>query len=100
MNNDQSNEQSYQEMKKNLINRLNKIEGQVRGLQKMVDEERECMQILEQLASARSSLDSVGVIIVGCALHTSIKSQIEAGEPKDVVVYESMKPFLKKFFTE
>lgn len=42
-------------------NRLNRIAGQVAGLQKMVQEDRYCVDILTQLAAVRSALDAVGV---------------------------------------
>lgn len=44
--------------------RLKRVEGQVRGLQRMVDEERDCETILVQLMAARSALDKVGLLIV------------------------------------
>ena len=44
--------------------RLKRVEGQVRGLQRMVDEERDCETILIQLMAARSALDKVGLLIV------------------------------------
>jgi DNA-binding FrmR family transcriptional regulator len=49
-----SNVQSRQ----NLVNRLRRVEGQVRGVQKMVAEERECEEIVQQLASIRSAVHS------------------------------------------
>jgi DNA-binding FrmR family transcriptional regulator len=98
MKSDGQEKKSYLELKKNLIQRLNRIEGQIRGIKKMLEEERECSRILEQLSSVRASLDSVGLLFVGCALHTRMKSQIESGQPVDVVVTESMKPFLKANF--
>ena len=44
--------------------RLRRVEGQVRGLQRMVDEGRDCETILVQLMAARSALDKVGLLIV------------------------------------
>ncbi len=44
--------------------RLRRVEGQVRGLQRMVNEERDCETILVQLMAARSALDKVGLLIV------------------------------------
>jgi DNA-binding FrmR family transcriptional regulator len=41
--------------------RLNRIAGQVAGLQKMVDEERYCVDVLTQVAAIRSALDALGV---------------------------------------
>ena len=46
-----------------LIKRLNRIEGQVKGIQKMVDEERYCIDILTQISAIRSAINKVGSII-------------------------------------
>jgi DNA-binding FrmR family transcriptional regulator len=43
--------------------RLKRVEGQVRGLQRMVDEQRDCEAILTQLMAARAALDRVGLMI-------------------------------------
>lgn len=45
--------------KENLVNRLKRIEGQVRGVQNMLNEERECREILQQLTAIRSAVLSV-----------------------------------------
>jgi CsoR family transcriptional regulator, copper-sensing transcriptional repressor len=45
----------------NINNRLKRVAGQVAGLQKMVEEDRYCVDILTQLAAVRSALDAVGV---------------------------------------
>lgn len=46
--------------KRKLLNRLKRLEGQVRGLQRMVDEERSCREILTLLSGVRSALDAAG----------------------------------------
>lgn len=46
--------------KTRIIHRLRRLEGQVRGLQKMVEEDRECRDILTLLSGVRSALESVG----------------------------------------
>jgi DNA-binding FrmR family transcriptional regulator len=46
-----------------ITNRLRRIEGQVRGLQRMVSEERDCEAILTQLMAARAALDRVGLLV-------------------------------------
>jgi DNA-binding FrmR family transcriptional regulator len=46
-----------------ITNRLRRIEGQIRGLQRMVDEQRDCEAILTQLMAARAALDRVGLLI-------------------------------------
>ena len=47
-----------------VLKRLKRIEGQLRGLQKMVVEERECESIVTQLAAVRSAIDSVGALVL------------------------------------
>jgi DNA-binding FrmR family transcriptional regulator len=47
-----------------LIRRLKRAEGQVRGLQQMIDEERYCIDILTQISAARAALDGVALKIL------------------------------------
>ena len=51
-----------------LTSRLRKVEGQIRGLQRMIDGARDCEDILTQLMAARAALDKVGVSIVSSYL--------------------------------
>ena len=46
-----------------ITNRLKRIEGQVRGLQRMIDEDRECEAILTQVMAARAALDRVALLV-------------------------------------
>jgi len=50
--------------KAKLINRLKRLEGQVRGLQRMVEEERDCQDILTLLSGVRSALNATGDLIL------------------------------------
>lgn len=49
---------------KKIINRLKRTEGQIRGIQKMMTEDKECMDIMTQLSAVRSSIDRVMGMIV------------------------------------
>ena len=69
-----------------VLKRLKRIEGQIRGLQKMVVEERECESIVTQLAAVRSAIDSVGALV----LNNYIKFCAPKGNVTDPAVYESM----------
>jgi CsoR family transcriptional regulator, copper-sensing transcriptional repressor len=51
----------YTETKDQLLKRLRRIEGQVRGVQRMVDEDRWCPDILQQIAAANAALDKVAL---------------------------------------
>lgn len=47
-----------------LISRLKKIEGQIRGIQKMLGDDRECESILTQLVAVRAAIESVGALVL------------------------------------
>jgi DNA-binding FrmR family transcriptional regulator len=49
--------------KQKILNRLRRLEGQVRGLSKMVDEDRDCQEILTLLAGIKSALNATGDVI-------------------------------------
>lgn len=49
---------------KKILNRLKRTEGQIRGIQKMIDKEKECIDIITQLSAVRSSIDRVMGMIV------------------------------------
>jgi len=51
----------YSGEKKQLINRLRRLEGQVRGVQRMIDEDAWCPDVLNQIAAVRSALDKVAL---------------------------------------
>lgn len=50
--------------KRKIVNRLRRIEGQVRGLQKMVEDERTCQEILTLLSGVRSALEATGDLVL------------------------------------
>jgi CsoR family transcriptional regulator, copper-sensing transcriptional repressor len=56
------------EVTQDVVTRLRRIEGQIRGLQRMIDEEQECRDIVTQLAAARGALDRVGFKLMSAAL--------------------------------
>jgi len=73
-----------------LIARINRIEGQVRGLIKMVEEDRDCLQVLKQVAAAGGALRSLGALILedhlrGCVA-TAIKTRDHENEAIGQVV--------------
>ena len=69
-----------------VLKRLKRIEGQLRGLQKMVIDERDCESIMTQLAAVRSAIDSAGALV----LNNYIKLCAPKGSSIDSTVYESM----------
>ncbi len=56
------------EKKKSLIVRLARVEGQLRGIQRLLDDEADCEKIAQQLAAARKALDKSFFTMVGCMI--------------------------------
>jgi DNA-binding FrmR family transcriptional regulator len=50
--------------REDLLKRLKRIEGQVRGIQKMIESQRECESVITQLAAVRSAIEGVGGLIL------------------------------------
>ena len=69
-------------------NRLKRIEGQVRGLQRMVDEEAYCVDVLTQISSAVSALEKVGAILLKDHVEHCVRESIEKGENADEKIEE------------
>jgi DNA-binding FrmR family transcriptional regulator len=62
-------EPGYITDKQALLNRLKRVEGQVRGLQRMVDEETYCIDILTQVSAATKALENVALSLLDQHLH-------------------------------
>ena len=74
--------------KHRLQNRLRRIEGQVRGLQRMVEEEAYCIDILTQIASIVSASEKVALILLEDHVEHCLREVIEDGEKADEKVVE------------
>ena len=71
---------SYAVDKKRLLMRLRRIEGQVRGLAKMVEEDRYCMDIMQQISSLRAAADSVALVLLRDHLEGCVREAVKAGQ--------------------
>ena len=71
------------EEREKLKKRLNRIAGQVAGLQKMVDDDRYCVDILTQLAAIRSALDAVGVQLLSDHVEHCVSGCVHGGGHHD-----------------
>ena len=56
------------EDKKRLLDRLARVEGQIRGVQRMITENKDCEQIAQQISAARGALDKAFSDQIGCAI--------------------------------
>ena len=74
------------------LNRLRRIEGQVRGLQRMIENDEYCIDVLTQLSSVTAALQGVAVGLVDEHLrHCVLEAAAESGEERDAKVSEAMR---------
>ena len=65
-----------------IVTRLNRIEGQVRGIRRMVQEPRLCVEILQQLAAAEAAMNRISLAILKFHVQKCVPEGIESGEPE------------------
>jgi DNA-binding FrmR family transcriptional regulator len=63
--------------------RLRKIAGQVAGLERMLDEERYCVDVLLQIAAVRGALDRVGKLLLEGHVETCVTDAVRSGRARD-----------------
>ena len=74
----------YSATKEQLRNRLHRIEGQVRGIERMVDEDRYCTDVVTQISAVHAALDKVALAVLdGHARHCVVAGYAE-GEPDEL----------------
>ena len=64
-----------------LTRRLHRIEGQVRGIERMVDEERYCVDILTQISAVTTALESLAYQILDDHVNHCVADALAAGDP-------------------
>ena len=64
-----------------LLKRLKRIEGQIRGIQKMIENDRDCESIITQLAAARSAIESVGALVLNNYMKLCFVKESEGDSP-------------------
>ena len=72
----------YSEDKAAVLNRLRRIEGQVRGLQRMVDEDTYCIDVLTQISAATKALQSVALELLDDHLDHCVREAVAGGGPE------------------
>jgi DNA-binding FrmR family transcriptional regulator len=65
--------------------RLRKIEGQVRGLQRMVEEERYCVDVLAQISASAAALERVGLLLLNDHIRMCVRDSLVDGGAGDKV---------------
>ncbi|MCL6106629.1 MAG: metal-sensitive transcriptional regulator [Actinobacteria bacterium] len=78
-----------------VLNRLRRIEGQVRGLQRMISEDKRCEDVLTQLVATRAALDRVGVFLISNRMKECLRQSTEELGLDDLAVDEAFEVFMK-----
>jgi DNA-binding FrmR family transcriptional regulator len=69
-----------QKMKSSLISRLNRIEGQVRGIKGMIDKDIYCDDVLNQIAAVQSAMKSVSRLLLENHMKSCVANRLQSGE--------------------
>lgn len=88
-----SNSGNQKFLQDEMISRLKKIEGQVRGIQKMIQECRSCSDVVIQIAAVKAAVNRVGLTVLAC--HLADKIEIDLNEGKEVK--DSLADFMDVF---
>jgi DNA-binding FrmR family transcriptional regulator len=67
-------------MKSNMISRLNRIEGQIRGIKGLIEKDTYCDDVLNQIAAAQSALNSVGRLLLEGHMRSCVVERIQSGD--------------------
>ncbi|MGX7418593.1 metal-sensitive transcriptional regulator [Carnobacterium gallinarum] len=81
---------------KNILNRLKRAEGQLRGIQKMVEDEKECVDVITQLSAVRSSVDRIMGIIVAENLKNCLENPELDTENQAKKIEQAVQMIMKK----
>src|SRR5256885_4347743 len=70
---------SYTKDRRELLNRLNRIEGQVRGIRRLIGEEAYCLDVLQQVEAMTAAADEVGLLLIEDHIDGCLAHAVEAG---------------------
>ena len=82
------------EIRKSLLSRLSRAEGQIRGISRMVEEQRPCAEVLEQMASVQAALRGAAKSVLRNYMERCVTEAIRSGEPG---VYDQLMEVIHKF---
>lgn len=71
---------SYSKDKAQLVRRLSRMEGQVRGIARMIEREEYCVDILQQTAALRAAVDALSILVLEDHVQGCVRTAAEAGE--------------------
>ncbi|MDE3839993.1 cytoplasmic protein [Bacillus methanolicus] len=83
------------EYEKSIKNRLKRIEGQIKGVLSMMEQRKDCRDIVIQLSAARNAIDRTIGVIVSTNLEHCVRESIEKGEGTEHLVKEAVELLIK-----
>ena len=90
-------ENSGETTKKNILNRLNKIEGQVKGIQRMIESDKQCGDVLTQISAVRAATNKVGILLLERYSKNCILNSINSKEKSNEEVLDEFLTTVKRF---
>lgn len=81
---------------KDIINRLKRAEGQLRGIQKMIEDDKECIDIVTQLTAVRSSINRTMGIVISNKINQIIQNPVEDKEKQEEKLQKALELIIKK----
>ncbi|WP_124059558.1 metal-sensitive transcriptional regulator [Vaginisenegalia massiliensis] len=84
------------EQKQKILNRLKRSEGQIRGVQKMIEEDQECLAIVTQLSAIRSSIDRIMGVIVAENLKSCLENPDQDASQQTEKIEQALNLIIKK----
>ncbi len=72
-------------VKTNSLARLKKIEGQIRGIQKMIENDRYCIDVINQITAAGKALNGVSLVVMKGHLETCVSDAIQSGNSNEKI---------------
>jgi DNA-binding FrmR family transcriptional regulator len=83
-----------EELRKDMLDRLSRIEGQVRGVARMLEGERPCIEVLQQLASVQAAMKGLTKLVLRNYLERCATDAIKSG---DTAIYDELMEAIYKF---
>ncbi len=68
------------DVQKSMMTRLNRVEGQIRGIKKMIENETYCDEIINQIEASRAALKSIEMVLLESHIQNCVVDQIKAGD--------------------
>lgn len=83
------------EYDKSVVNRIKRIEGQIKGVLNMIEQNKDCREVITQLSASRTAIDRTMGLIVSMNLERCVRENIEKGEDTQALVKEAVHLLVK-----